>query len=56
MKTRISRRTFLGTGEEPYQYPVGIRAVLVNGRVVLLDGERRRLPLSGRALSPDAAG
>jgi N-acyl-D-aspartate/D-glutamate deacylase len=29
------------TYESPFQYPVGIRCVVVNGGVALLDGERR---------------
>jgi N-acyl-D-amino-acid deacylase len=28
------------TFAEPFQYPAGIKAVLVNGKVALLDGER----------------
>jgi N-acyl-D-amino-acid deacylase len=37
------------TFEQPFQYPVGITAVVVNGAVALRDGERRER-LTGRAL------
>jgi len=30
------------TYEEPFQYPEGIRAVVVNGQLVLRDGERTK--------------
>ena len=39
------------TFEEPFQYPVGIRAVVVNGRVAFRDGERTGSG-NGRALRP----
>jgi N-acyl-D-amino-acid deacylase len=39
------------TFEEPFQYPEGIRAVVVNGRVALRDGERTGQAY-GRALRP----
>ncbi|HXF12147.1 MAG TPA: D-aminoacylase [Terriglobales bacterium] len=35
----------------PFQYPVGIRTVLVNGKPAILDGERRQAR-DGRALRP----
>jgi N-acyl-D-amino-acid deacylase len=38
------------TFEAPFQYPVGIVAVVVNGAIALRDGERR--PGRGRALRP----
>ena len=31
------------TYEEPFQYPEGIRAVVVNGQIALRDGERTRV-------------
>ena len=37
------------TFEDPFQYPVGFRAVVVNGKVAL-DGDRRASELSGRGL------
>jgi len=43
--TLADRATF----EDPFQYPVGFRAVIVNGKVVL-DGDRRQEPRSGRAV------
>jgi N-acyl-D-amino-acid deacylase len=39
------------TYEQPFQYPVGITAVVVNGVVALRDGERRGTG-NGRALRP----
>jgi N-acyl-D-amino-acid deacylase len=42
------------TFEQPHQYPVGIRHVMVNGRFVLRDGERTE-ELSGRPLRPAPA-
>jgi N-acyl-D-amino-acid deacylase len=48
-ETVADRATF----EAPFQYPVGIRAVIVNGGVALRDGERlgsgmgKPLPLAG---------
>jgi N-acyl-D-amino-acid deacylase len=39
------------TFEEPFQYPVGIRAVVVNGRIALRDGERTEHE-NGKALRP----
>ena len=39
------------TYEDPFQYPVGVTAVLVNGAVALRDGARRA-DRSGRALRP----
>lgn len=41
------------TFEQPFQYPVGISAVVVNGNLVLRDGERRGKG-SGRTLRPTA--
>ena len=38
------------TFDEPFQYPVGITAVIVNGKVALRDGER--LPPAGQVLRP----
>ncbi|MBC7842993.1 MAG: D-aminoacylase [Gemmatimonadaceae bacterium] len=40
------------TFERPFQYPVGISVVIVNGRIVLRDGQRSRAQ-SGRALRSD---
>ena len=40
------------TYEQPFQYPVGIRAVVINGVVALRD-EQRNERLSGRALRPE---
>jgi N-acyl-D-amino-acid deacylase len=40
------------TFEEPFQYPVGIRVVVVNGQVALRDGERGSRG-NGRALRPN---
>jgi len=45
--TVADRATFA----DPFQYPVGIRAVVVNGRVAL-DGGEREAARSGRALRP----
>jgi N-acyl-D-aspartate/D-glutamate deacylase len=45
--TVIDRATF----EQPFQYPVGITAVIVNGAIALRDGERRGTG-RGRALRP----
>jgi N-acyl-D-amino-acid deacylase len=45
--TVADRATFT----DPFQYPVGIRAVVVNGRPALLDGERAG-GRAGRALRP----
>lgn len=39
------------TFEEPFQYPEGISAVIVNGVPALLDGERKR-ETAGRAIRP----
>ena len=39
------------TYEEPFQYPVGINAVVVNGQVALRDGQRAAQG-NGRALRP----
>jgi N-acyl-D-amino-acid deacylase len=39
------------TFEQPFQYPVGIKAVVVNGAIALRDGQRGER-LSGRALRP----
>ncbi len=39
------------TFEQPFQYPTGIRAVIVNGTIALRDGERAREG-SGRVLRP----
>jgi N-acyl-D-amino-acid deacylase len=39
------------TYEEPFQYPVGISAVVVNGQVALRDGDRTKAA-TGRALRP----
>ena len=41
------------TFENPFQYPVGIGAVIVNGRFALRDGTRT-MPGSGRSLRPAA--
>ena len=43
------------TFERPFQYPVGISLVIVNGHVVLRDGQRSRVQ-SGRALRSDPKG
>jgi N-acyl-D-amino-acid deacylase len=45
--TVADRATF----ENPFQYPVGISAVIVNGRIALRDGTRT-MPGSGRSLRP----
>jgi N-acyl-D-amino-acid deacylase len=45
--TIADRATF----EEPFQYPVGIKAVLVNGAPALLDGARDAAP-AGRSVRP----
>jgi N-acyl-D-aspartate/D-glutamate deacylase len=45
--TIADRATFA----EPFQYPVGIKAVVVNGKVALLDGERAT-PHAGRTVRP----
>jgi N-acyl-D-amino-acid deacylase len=42
------------TYEEPFQYPAGISAVVVNGAVALRDGQRGA-PGSGKALRPAAS-
>lgn len=42
-----------GTFEDPFQYPAGMVAVVVNGTVALREGERR--PGRGRVLRPAAA-
>ena len=47
--TVADRATF----ENPFQYPVGISAVIVNGRFTLRDGTRT-MPGSGRSLRPAA--
>ncbi|HEU4800854.1 MAG TPA: D-aminoacylase [Gemmatimonadales bacterium] len=47
--TVADRATF----ENPFQYPVGISAVIVNGRFALRDGTRT-MPGSGRSLRPAA--
>ncbi len=47
--TVADRATF----ENPFQYPVGISAVIVNGRFALRDGART-MPGSGRSLRPAA--
>jgi N-acyl-D-amino-acid deacylase len=39
------------TYEEPFQYPAGIKAVVINGVVALRDDQRSER-LSGRALRP----
>ena len=43
------------TFERPFQYPVGITMVIVNGQIVLRDGQRSRAQ-SGRALRSDPNG
>jgi N-acyl-D-amino-acid deacylase len=43
------------TYEEPFQYPVGMRAVVVNGAVTLRDGERGTT-MAGRAIRPASGG
>lgn len=48
-ETVADRATF----ENPFQYPVGISAVIVNGRFALRDGTRT-MPGSGRSLRPAA--
>ncbi len=48
--TVADRATF----EQPFQYPVGISAVVVNGSIALRDGERRGAG-HGRALRPSLA-
>jgi N-acyl-D-amino-acid deacylase len=45
--TVIDRATY----EQPFQYPVGIKAVVVNGVIALRD-DQRNTKLSGRALRP----
>ena len=47
--TVADRATF----ENPFQYPTGISAVIVNGRFALRDGTRT-MPGSGRSLRPAA--
>ncbi len=47
--TVTDRATFA----EPFQYPTGIKAVVVNGTVALLDGERGAT-LTGRSVRPTA--
>jgi N-acyl-D-aspartate/D-glutamate deacylase len=37
------------TYEDPFQYPEGIRAVVVNGQIALRDGERMKVA-AGRTL------
>jgi N-acyl-D-amino-acid deacylase len=39
------------TYEDPFQYPEGIRAVVLNGQIALRDGERSKLS-GGKALRP----
>jgi N-acyl-D-amino-acid deacylase len=46
--TIADRATF----EEPFQYPVGFTAIIVNGVVAIRDSEHRAGPGSGRALRP----
>lgn len=46
-----SRVTDVATFEQPFQYPAGISAVIVNGSVALTDGERRQ-SAAGQALRP----
>ena len=43
------------TFERPFQYPVGINVVIVNGQVALHDGVRARVG-SGKALRSDPRG
>ena len=43
------------TFERPFQYPVGISVVIVNGQVALRDGVRARVG-SGKALRSDPSG
>jgi N-acyl-D-aspartate/D-glutamate deacylase len=43
-----------GTFEQPFQYPEGIAAVIVNGSLALADGERKR-SAAGRALRPTSS-
>ncbi|HEX6943433.1 MAG TPA: amidohydrolase family protein, partial [Gemmatimonadaceae bacterium] len=45
--TIADRATF----EEPFQYPVGIKAVIVNGTIALQDGQRGSR-MTGKALRP----
>jgi N-acyl-D-amino-acid deacylase len=40
------------TYEDPFQYPVGIKAVVVNGKVELQDGQRSKAA-AGKALKPN---
>ncbi len=49
--TVADRATF----EEPFQYPVGMKAVVVNGVVALRD-DRRSTTMTGRAVRPAASG
>jgi N-acyl-D-amino-acid deacylase len=49
--TAADRATF----EEPFQYPVGIRAVVVNGAVALREGQRGSA-MTGRAIRSSRAG
>ena len=44
-ETVIDKATY----EEPFQYPEGIRAVVVNGQIALRDGERTKVA-TGRTL------
>jgi N-acyl-D-amino-acid deacylase len=39
------------TFENPFQYPVGINAVVVNGAIAFRDGERTKTA-TGKALRP----
>ena len=41
------------TFEEPFQYPEGIKAVVVNGQIAFRDGERTKTA-AGKALKPNA--
>ena len=43
--TVADRATF----EEPFQYPIGIKAVVINGVIVLRDGQRNERS-TGKAL------
>lgn len=43
-----------GTFEQPFQYPVGIHTVLVNGKTAIAGGERQSIQGTGRALKPSA--
>ncbi|MDZ7631123.1 MAG: amidohydrolase family protein [Gemmatimonadaceae bacterium] len=50
-----SRIADTATFERPFQYPVGIAVVIVNGRIALRDGQRARTH-SGRSLRSDPRG